>query len=214
MPLVQAWQCPQTGKFFAKDDVKKYRKHLRTQAKIRWQARVQAKALAEWEAKYQEFRMSVFSFVDIEQWVINNMEFLWAKCPDYRRGKPGKYDVPVMHEFKFNAMRWQMHCSNSHSAPRGRVTNWGNRNPSKPTGYPGWRGYVKWRISDWERWDTNPLQAIGVQTGSGGGGTNGSYDVTLYAEDFPNLVFGSVMRGELSAASVRGLEAAYEGTYD
>ena len=76
-------------------------------------------------------------------------------------------------------MSWHESVSNTHSAPRGGVTNWGGRETfsdgsPKPTGYPGWSGRVWVRYSGHRRngcyLGSDPFSGSGMHTGTGGWG--------------------------------------------
>lgn len=85
--------------------------------------------------------------------------------------------------------------SNSHSAPVGKPTNWGG-NVKLPRGYEGFSGRIT-GTGKYLKPVKNPLSSsdffggtfaqgfTGINTGSGGGGAEFSYDVRLYLEDFP-----------------------------
>jgi hypothetical protein len=76
--------------------------------------------------------------------------------------------------------------SNSHSAPFGKPTNWGNKSTHVATGYPGWSGRIWVGISKsyptngMHHNPSNPLRRIGIHTGTGGGGT---YDLPTFLAD-------------------------------
>jgi hypothetical protein len=76
--------------------------------------------------------------------------------------------------------------SNSHSCPRGGVTNWGSRDKDRPTGYPGWRGRVWLLYRNDKSTRISPFFSVnapasGLHTGTGG---YGLYDGTEWNYDF------------------------------
>ena len=125
------------------------------------------------------------TFEDIAQWLIDNqdllLEYRTAKGIGFRSDEKGS----KITSFKFIHMQYDNCCSNSHSAPKGMQTNWGGRrSPAVPRGYPGWRGRVE--FTDERRgWHfSEVIRHLGICTGTGGGG---SYDVTLWAQDFRKM---------------------------
>lgn len=94
--------------------------------------------------------------------------------------------------------------SNSHNAPKGFKTNWNNLGDKDniPKGYPGWSGTWKGNIEVLDtskfkakeiyfsaltsEWHTVSIMNVWyIQTGSGGGGANFSYEGMLWLYDFP-----------------------------
>jgi hypothetical protein len=68
--------------------------------------------------------------------------------------------------------------SNSHSAPLDGKENWGNRDKSLPTSYPGWSGRVWVRYeAPYPSFGNDPFNKTLTHTGSGGfGGYNGPWE--------------------------------------
>lgn len=81
-------------------------------------------------------------------------------------------DGPRLVGFQWH-LTWHDHVSNSHSAPRGAVTNF-TRVDTRPTGYPGWAGGVWVRYSNEfgarKGFGSDPLRSSGLHTGTGGSG--------------------------------------------
>jgi len=212
MPKITAWKCPHTGTLFEHEN--QYRAHLRKLSNQR--ARVR---------KYIAFQKTVDAVIEGEK-KCNNVqelcEYVIEHSKEYMtRGILCGFDGNILRNAlengwniewpKFTGMkiytsRWSKTVSNTHSAPRGKKTNWGGREPDVPRGYPGWRGNI--RI--WHDEDANIVihapgkkrptklnvpsfsdcthSLSGINTGTGGGLKDGSYhDVKLFAEDFPEM---------------------------
>ncbi|RYD73919.1 MAG: hypothetical protein EOP84_20750, partial [Verrucomicrobiaceae bacterium] len=171
MPRVTAWHCPHTGKLFLHQS--EYTTHLAKLAKKRATARKLAKVRREFDKTIRDFQMSCFEFEDIERWIMANTEVLFTQVDNFhRRDHRGKLrECPKITEFRLINMRYNVLCSNTHAAPKGKKTNWGgHESPEVPRGYPGWRGSVEYRTSDFMAWDSRAWKAAGIHTGSGGGG--------------------------------------------
>lgn len=205
MPKVEAWHCPHTDKLFL--DEMDYRKHLSRLAKKRASERKIAKIRAAYWKSIEDFQAASVYFEQIEVWLMANAEILFQHPDNHRRidhkGRP--VACPTISKLKFETMSWSPMCSNSHAAPKGRKTNWGGREPDTPRGYPGWRGRISYHTSDYYAWDSSNWKAAGIHTGSGGGGHNSSYEVTVFAEEFPNMAFRLLMEGKIKAEDLQGI---------
>jgi hypothetical protein len=194
MPLVQAWQCPKTGKLFAQKS--EYHAHLRRKAKVALRERNERRLIEEFELRAEAGRISCFAIKDVETWLEANIPLIYTQC---RRTWTKSKGPPEITQIRFSNMRFGIQ-SNSHRAPLGKKTNWcGNESKNGvPRGYPGWIGSISYNNSDYMNWDTDAWSSVGVSTGSGGGGDRARYDVTLWHDDFPNLLFGALMRHEIA----------------
>jgi hypothetical protein len=103
-----------------------------------------------------------------------------------------QYLRPVTHIFFYDIYFGKQ--SNSHSCPKGGVTNW-TGNHDKPMYYLGWGGRVYFRC---ERNDerkyvsyqafSNAINGIAIHTESGGGSVEGStYHFKMFVEEWPGL---------------------------
>lgn len=210
MPQVTAWECAKTGKLFKQKE--KYISHLRKLAAHR----MHEKRIARLEQDRADFlkRMgdTVKSFKDLEQFIADNWKWFMATSHAASRWMRTSNKLPEDHIFvscTFSNMTWGV-CSNSHSAPRTGVTNWG-REPGKPVGYYGWNGRLqivtKVPKNSTSGTGSSYFKRTGINTGTGGGGTldnisKCSYDVTLFADDFPAMAkikFQELMWKELTA---------------
>lgn len=127
-------------------------------------------------------------------------------------------------QIELTNLRYSDNCSNTHRAPHGKPTNW-SRDPSLPTGYPGYIGRIHIKIPNCEApltgdgikacrkssayFDSKPASAVlsrlGFRTGSGGGGgvVNGmynlSYECTIFLDDWDGLMESHIIK-KLSTA--------------
>jgi hypothetical protein len=185
-------KCPCTGKLF--EDDKKYANHLqmlrRERAKDKAEQRVK-NGFAEWLAEEKN------KLVDpdmIAPWILENQQKLMIACNVLKMGMwDSERFYPKTDEFtKFEIkVKWNNNVSNSHSCPKGGVTNWWPRDNSKPTGYLGWQGQVwgtlvrnKKHMSSYPY--SNIFELLDLHTGSGGGGNaQWSYELKIFADDWP-----------------------------
>ena len=198
MSRVLVWKCDQDGKLF--EDKTKYRNHLRKLAR----ERAHQKKLEEAEVNRAEFiqkMCSVRSFEELEQFIKDHWSWFYYNGATHEAWKVKK--TSTVHEYvsvKFSNIRWSNRVSNSHSCPKNGVTNWGNRNPDAPTGYPGWMCTVQIRVKTSTvktRGKTYYESGFGcsyfkgtpIYTGTGGGGekegiTSYTYACEIWAGDF------------------------------
>jgi len=189
---IEVWKCARTGALF--EEVIDYRRHLCKLAAVRQFKRNRIARLAKAD-EVLHGRLNLRSFEEIAQWLEDNGRLLLERQLVHRahefRMRNTKGKIPKDFEFKditFSEMRWRDHCSNSHSAPKGKKTNWGGKK-GIPTGYPGFRGRIRFFLSGYPDSSSNILDDTAIYTGSGGGGGYVSYDVTLFAEEWPMLTF-------------------------
>jgi hypothetical protein len=181
VPETPAWVCDRTGKLFLTKD--EYVGHLRALAKTRNAERRLKRLKDNFDCTVDRFRFGVRTIRDIESWLLANLEMV-ADCSTHRYYRRDKRPM-LIRQLKLT-VGFDGYCSNSHSAPRGRRTNWGRREADVPFGYPGFSGNVKVIAENW--FDSSLLGQVGVHTGTGGGnGANYHYATTIWAEDFPNL---------------------------
>jgi hypothetical protein len=198
MPQVLVWKSTQDGKLF--EDKAKYQRHLRVLAAERRQQR-------KIEAQRQERKLfiqrmgQVVNFDELNQFIKDNWSWFFINALDrntWRSLKPHK-----LHEFvdvRITETRWSDCMSNSHSCPQGGVMNFMSKD-NQPRGYPGWRGTVIIKVRPpmsnhkkkpylLDGFGSDYFAGTIIHTGSGGGGggesfKSYSYDVSLWAADFP-----------------------------
>ena len=203
MSQVLVWRSDADGKLF--EDKAKYKAHLRKLARDR----LMAKKIAAMEAEREVFldqMGQVASIHDLNVFIKDNWKWFWTNGARQESWKYSK-KTPEFHEYvdvSLLNMSWSPKVSNSHSCPRAGVENFDTRadyNIGKPTGYPGWIGRInikvrppmyKYQKKDYMRdgWGSSYFEDTPINTGSGGGGGGNdfksySYDVRLFAADFP-----------------------------
>jgi hypothetical protein len=187
MSIIQAYKSDADGKIFEyKVD---YSKHLRKLAARRREAK---KAQLARDA-YDQVMIDMGKVRDIpelEQFIKDNWEvFRQSIATGWRKTKlSAKSDQLLSLQIVIN--RFEPFLSNSHSSPRGGVQNFDRRsehNKGKPTSYPGWGGRITYSVTSSSSFGSEYFENTPIKTGSGGGGGGGSlsYDLKLFAADFP-----------------------------
>ncbi len=193
------------------------KKHVCDNAARRRRAKRRRLKLIEADACLLELR-SLKSFDDIADWLCQEENYLrlyqkqwlnghlspWTD-ENLKRRNPGKFKLTNV---RFDHIYWLDKCSNSHSAPIGKKTNWCGQNRREPTGYPGYRGHISFDVIG-ANVGSNIFTATGLNTGTGnGGGLNCQFDITLFAQDWPMLVLNdNKYWGERSASCTRIMNA-------
>ena len=200
MSQVLVWKSDEDGKLFELKS--KYTAHLRKLAAERLcQKKIDAVTTSR-EQFFTDMGNAVTSVSSLEQFLKDNWAWFaangasnntWRGIPASTRHKLVSISITA---------KWADHVSNSHSCPRGGVTNWSSFNaaPGTPTGYPGWIGNIRFTIDAGVSGHKVPRKLSGfgsdyfenttLHTGSGGGdgGNNQySYELKLFAADFPKM---------------------------
>lgn len=196
MSQILVWKSDFDGKLF--EDKSKYQKHLRALAADRRQ-----KKKLEDQAKSRELFLvkmgQVASIDELNQFIKDNWYWFFLNAVSRNSWRSEKSHG--LHEYvdvAVSQVRWNEYMSNSHSRPRKGVENF-MRQKDKPQAYPGWRGRINIKVKPpMSKHKKNPYMKDGfgsdyfadtlINTGSGGGGENFksySYDVSLWALDFP-----------------------------
>lgn len=182
-----ARKCFQTGRVFRNE--KNYLKHLKTLREENSIKRNKKRQLEEVSLKMS----SVHSIRELEEiltdfarinYVSNNLRF---DSLETLKEHAKQFSI------SFPTLEWSDICRNTHGAPPGKETNW-HGNKELPSGYPGWVGRIDF-FSDFKDWSTRYPTYHGfsaqvlpendfIYVGSGGAG---GYEVTLWAECFPEL---------------------------
>jgi hypothetical protein len=208
MSIIQAYKSDADGKIF--EDKKKYQAHLRKLAT----ARRAEKKVEQMEAERELFLTKmgqVKSLAELNQFIKDNWRWFWANRAqrEFYMWSNNKGKTPDFHEFhdvSISGLFWKEDLSNSHSCPRKGVQNFDTRsdyNKGKPTGYPGWSGRIDIKVKPpmskhkknpymYDGWGSSYFENTTINTGSGGGGGGDefksySYDVKLWAADFPGM---------------------------
>lgn len=198
MSQVLVWKSDEDGKLF--EDKKKYQTHLRKLAAKRREVR----KIEEAKHNRVEFlkRMGQVASIDeLNQFIKDNWSWFFANGLQHRW-----YDVKRAHKFheyvKVELINMRFgNYANTHSCPvNGGVQNFMQRDDA-PKKYPGWHGRInilvkpgmhKYKGRDYMRdgFGSDYFNGTGICTGSGGGGSGEdcksySYDVKIWAADFP-----------------------------
>jgi hypothetical protein len=127
-------------------------------------------------------------------WFNNNGPFMYRllRHSDGWRGNDTRWSNINPEDFKVELSYLKIEfgkASNTHAAPRGGVTNWGC-DPTKPIGYPGWKGRIEFTVShDFPGFISDAAKRLGIHTGTGGSGRSlvHGYDVNLFDSDWPGI---------------------------
>lgn len=188
MSQITAWKSDTDGKVF--EFKKDYSKHLRKLATKRLEAKKIEKYNTGREAFFDSMGQ-VVSVQELEQLIVDNWEQFrqnaiqmnaWTK-----RKVPAKSGQLLKLELDIRGISTE--ARNSHSCPRVGVQNFDTRaeyNKGKPTSYPAWVGRITFGVTDSPGFSSDFFRDTPINTGSGGGGNNHqSYELTLWAADFP-----------------------------
>lgn len=183
MSIVQAYKSDTDGKLFLiKTD---YTKHLRKLA----DKRREVKRMEQHKLNRELFldKMGqVGSFSELEQFIKDNWQFFRLNAQEHNFGRKFKKGDDELISLSLKINGYNQTLSNSHDCPRKGVTNWGNRDKDAPTSYPGWRGRINFSVTCSTSFGSNYFEGTPICTGSGGGGDESkSYDLQLWAADFP-----------------------------
>jgi hypothetical protein len=200
MSQVLVWKSDTDGKLF--EDKLKYTKHLRKLATEQQYARKIAAQHAARAAFIKRMGDTVTSIAELEQFIVANWEwFALNGISDsgytQRRNSAQSPKQHTITEIVFH-VKWNDSVSNTHCCPIGGVTNWSQAWAplGTPRGYPGWKGTVQF-VAGVVDTTSNKLNHLAcgsgyfrgtpINTGSGGGAYNASYEVSLFASDFPAM---------------------------
>jgi len=188
--LVTAFSCPWTNKIFGTKS--SYVKHLRELRTTRMHRRIREMA---WNRKLMDL-WSQPTFESVINWIEVNPDFMFDNA--MKHGWPRRIDEKKRKDFwikiTYLNIEWYDSVSNTHSCPRGGVTNWGGREywpdkTPKPTGYPGWHGRIEYQLSHDIGFDTASMKSLGIHTGTGGGTSKNVYgfDVKFFDADWAGI---------------------------
>ncbi len=202
-------KCPFTGKLFEEKDISKYILHLQKVREEKKELREYARLKASWEEWLRAEQAKVRSFEELVPWIIANQQKLMKTYNAVYAPKKNTWSkkFPRGCEFTELSMRCKFTtmASNSHSRPRDGVMNWCGHNDPAPRGYPGWTGELQGKLNITDKQEcpswSEFFKLFDVHTGSGSGGRNLQYGVTVFASDWPRfaeeLTFRKLATGEL-----------------
>jgi hypothetical protein len=188
----KAYQCPWTDKIYSTK--RDYVKHL----KLLRETRMHTRARAIIKDRVKQDLWSQSSFDDIIKWVSIHPEFMFDlfmnQAWHHDKAKLEKYRNTFMVEITNLDVTWSERCSNTHRKPHNGVTNWGGKEKLKdgtdaPSGYAGWTGNIEFKLNCPMSEGSNVFSHLRMNTGSGGGRSDNryGYDVTFFANDWPEL---------------------------
>lgn len=185
--VVKAYQCPWTGRIV--ETKRTYVKHLKELRESRMHARIRHARIQRMldELSRQPDWRSVIDFVE------RNSHWFLARAKRSAGSHYEKHPWPDPEDFwiriTYLNIRHSDCLSNSHSCPRGGVTNW-SKVSGRPTGYPGWGGRIEYQFShDLPGFSSDIMHSTGIHTGTGGGTRDNrfGYDVRLFDADWPMI---------------------------
>jgi len=168
MSIIQAYKSEADGRLF--ESKVAYQIHIRKLAATRRKLKKKEEVENTRQAVIRQMRAECGSFDELE-------DFLRA------RWREMVVDGSKLMKIGFSEMRWRDSVSNTHDCPRGGVTNFWSKE-ELPRGYPGWQGRIYIVIASEDVFGSREMKQLGIYTGTGGGG---SYDVRLFADDFPGM---------------------------
>ena len=185
--VAKAYECPFTGKIYLSK--KAYLLHLK---KVREEQIRKINRTKRINAAIVDLN-SQPNFDKIIKWIETNSWFFLANAKRHRDGWYDEDRWPAPEDFwiKITCLDvcWSHCVSNSHSAPRDGIQNWG-RDTDIPRGYPGWSGWFEFEMShNLPCFSSDIFRDTGIHTGSGGArGKNGyGYEIRFYDSDWPGL---------------------------
>lgn len=187
MPQVLAWECPRTEKLFKDKAV--YLVHLKELARESIEQKAIDKYKAEKEAFFKNMRDTCTSTSDIEEFIKKHFKRFISNGYDRRFwfDKPKRIRGPKLEHITITA-EWRNRIANTHSAPIGQAQNF-RQDPTKPCNFPGFKGRITFGMDkDSPGFTSDMFEGTGIHTGTGGGGhKNVSYDLILWADDWPAM---------------------------
>jgi len=198
----KAYQCPWTKKVFATK--RAYSKHLK---ELRNSRMHQAARQRITNRKFDNF-INQPDFESIINWFETNPEFFFDKIIKSGHSSWGDRRAHIRDEFWVKITYLDLSYSDSvsitHSAPRGKRTNWAGRETladgtPAPRGYPGWHGKIEYQMSHDIGFGSDVMRGTGFNTGTGGGIKENryGYDCKMFLEDWPGL--GKMVNEQLDA---------------
>jgi hypothetical protein len=194
---VQVRKCRFTGKIFEEKDLKKYAIHLKKlRVELAEKRRVE-RTKKTFKAWLNKEKKNIHRPDDIPAWFLKNQKTIMDGANAGFGNSPFDSDKffssDEFTKFVFTSIRYNKNASNSHVHPDNGVGNWYGKDPSKPSGYKGWTGHVEGTLKRSKANSSSypygaALNAVGIKTGSGGGGNeNWGYGITLFLDDWPGL---------------------------
>jgi hypothetical protein len=193
---IEVYKCRFTGQIFEKDSKSDYITHLKNLRERFKDKRKDHRIKQEFNSWFSKEKEKILSPDDIPQWILANQKHLMKVynligTPRYVHKDKFYPKTDEITELKFS-LAFDSKLSNTHSCPKGGVTNWGG-DPKLPRGYPGYGGRLYAKLKrDKKHMCQYPLgdffTFFGISTGTGGGGNSDtSYDIEIFLADWPRL---------------------------
>ena len=189
MSQVLVWKSDADGKLF--EDRTKYQNHLRKLAAARREVKKQELHVLQREYFLDQMGQ-VASFDELQQFIVDHWDFFrynMLERNSWRKRKTLAKKDDQLISLTLSDLHFVRDLSNSHSSPRKGVRNFdrsSEHNKGKPTSYPGWRGRITYSVTSSTGFGSDYFDDTPICTGSGGGGDKQlSYDLKLWAADFP-----------------------------
>ena len=192
---VQVRKCPFTGKIFEEKDISKYILHLKQLRDEQRELREYARLKNSFHAWMRVEQTKVRAFDELVPWILENQQRLMRTYNAIYAKEKSSWHRKFPKGAKITALNMRCNfsplASNSHCHPRGGVSNWCGHGDPAPRGYPGWTGSLSGKLSLGPRQDSPSwsefFEMFDVHTGSGSGGANFQYGVTVFASDWPGI---------------------------
>lgn len=196
MSRILVFKCDKCGALIENEI--DYKSHVRKEAAELRAWRKSEQKRQEWIDFLAKVKLCS-SFSAIEEWFVANGEQIIKKCIKDRHYGPRWKAGDGILSMKFTRMTWSENCSNTHSSPPGKPTNW-HCDKNLSLGYPGWTGYVQVQMSEKLTFGSDVFDGTIIHTGCGNGHGNGlsEYQVTIFAEEALALFTMEKLKGNLN----------------
>jgi hypothetical protein len=195
---VQVRKCRFTGKIFEEKDLKKYAVHLKKLREERAEKRKIDKVRATFTSWLNREKKKILHPEEIPAWFLKNqrkiMDAVNAGFGDRAFESDKFFNTDEFTKFSFESVRYSKTVSNTHVCPKGGVLNWHCKD-DLPKGYPGWTTHVNGALKrNRNHMGSYPysgaLNAVGLKTGSGGGGNESwGFGISIFLADWPGLQY-------------------------
>lgn len=202
MPQVTVYRCPFTDKLFPLQEKEKYIKHLKALRKRHASARALRRINRGWAALLADGKRTVSSLEDLGRWIIDNSPFI-GKYSKAMHTSPPDNNFRII-EVRFINPTYSSCCSNTHSSPLGKKTNWGRLDVDAPRGYPGIACSLEFKTAGKKNaymGDIFSSMQVHLGTGSGRGEGNYRYSSIIWLEDWPRIeesISLAILKNELN----------------
>jgi len=180
---IQIYQCRFTKKLFQLDQKEEYIAHLKDLRARKKDNRKHNRKRRDFESWFKSEKEKITGIEELEEWILINFSKIvkFYNALNFHsqfRGKLEKFSLKTTHN---------TYASNTHSAPNGKKTNWLG-STDLPRGYPGYIGNMSGVFENHKHSGvSNIWKFIDIHTGTGSGGNNFQYSVTIWIDDWPGI---------------------------